>query len=328
VPPPLLIHIGYTKTATSWLQRHLFGDPATGFGWLETNGDRPGRPDKESPIRQLVSLSPLDIDTTALGDDFARLIGSVEAKGLAPVISLERLSGSPFSGGHDSVAIAERLVRLFPEAKVLAVIREQESMIVSTYKQYVKVGGALSLARFLALPRSSSLHVPWFELRYFEYDRLLRHYSELFGTERLLVLAYEEFLQDPATFVAKIAQFAGVPLGSEQLDSLPFDRTPNRSLSPAATAVRRRLNRLAVRTEVNPAPLFEARIAKRAVRWATRDKLVDRLVDAVLPRPVHERCDSKLRRVAAAAVGDRYRESNRATSELTGIDLGSYGWTT
>jgi hypothetical protein len=328
VPRPLLIHIGYTKTATTWLQHHLFGDPATGFGWLETNGDRPGRPDRNSPVRRLVSLSSLDVDTAALREDFAGLIGSVDAKGLVPLISLERLSGSPFSGGHDSAEIAERLARLFPEARVLVVIREQGSMIVSTYKQYVKVGGAVSLERFIDSPRTSTLHVPWFQLGYFEYDRLLRHYLDLFGPERLLVLAYEEFVEDPAAFVAKIARFAELPAEAERLESLPFDRTPKRSLSSAAIAVRRRLNRLAVRTEVNPAPLFEAPIAQRAVRWATRDKLVDKLVDAALPRSVHDRLDSKLRCVAAAAVGDRYRESNRATSELTGIDLGSYGWTT
>jgi sulfotransferase family protein len=328
VPRPLLIHIGYTKTATTWLQRHLFRDPATGFGWLETNGDRPGRPDRDSPVRQLVSSSALDVDTAALREDFARLIGSVEAKDLVPLISLERLSGSPFSGGHDSAEIAERLAHLFPQAKVLVVIREQASMIVSTYKQYVKVGGPVSLERFIALPRSHNLHVPWFRLGFFEYDRLLRHYSDLFGPERLLVLPYEEFVEDPAAFVAKIARFAELPLAAEQLASLPFDRTPKRSLSSAAIAVRRRLNRLAVRTEVNPAPLFEAPIAQRAVRWATRDNLVDTLVDAALPRSLHERFDSNLRRVAAAAVGDRYRESNRITAKLTGIDLSSYGWTT
>jgi hypothetical protein len=286
------------------------------------------RPDRDSPVRQLVHLSPFDFDAAALREDFARLIGSVEAEGLVPVISFERLSGSPFSAGYDSAVIAERLVHIFPEAKVLAVIREQRSMIVSTYKQYVKSGGAVSLARFIASPGSMAMRVPLFDLRYFEYDRLLRHYSELFGAERLLVLAYEEFVEDPTAFTAKIAQFAGLPSGAKPLDSLPFERTPNSSRSSAAMAVRRRLNRLAVRSELNPAPLFEARIVKQAVRWATRDRLVDKVVDTLLPRPVHERFDSELRRVATAAVGDRYRESNRATSELTGIDLSSYGWTT
>jgi Sulfotransferase family len=328
VPGRLLIHIGYMKTASTWLQRYLFGDTATGFGWLQTNGDRPGRPDRESPVRKLVSLSSLAVDTESLRDDFAGLVGSVEGTGLVPVISSERLSGSPFSGGHDSAEIAERLVSVFPEARVLAVIREQESMIVSTYKHYVKVGGVVSLAQFIDLPRSSKLHVPWFQLDFFEYDRLLRHYYDLFGAERVLVLAHEEFARDPASFVAKIARFAELPVNAEQLESLPFDRTPKRSLSSAAIGVRRRLNRLAVRTDVNPAPLIEAPLAYRAVRRATRDNWVDKRVDGAFPQWVHRRLDSNLRRIAAEAVGDRYRESNRATAELTGIDLSSYGWTT
>ena len=52
----------------------------------------------------------------------------------------------------------------------------------------------------------------------------------------------------------------------------------------------------------------------------------------VLERPFAERlaagADARLRRVVEAIVGDRYAESNRATAELTGLDLASYGWPT
>jgi hypothetical protein len=52
----------------------------------------------------------------------------------------------------------------------------------------------------------------------------------------------------------------------------------------------------------------------------------------VLERPFADRLatgvDAKLRRVVDAIVGDRYVESNRATAELTGLDLASYGWPT
>ena len=54
-----------------------------------------------------------------------------EAK--VPVISHERLSGYPHSGGHDSKEIAHRLAAVFPNAKVVIVIREQKSMILSNY---------------------------------------------------------------------------------------------------------------------------------------------------------------------------------------------------
>jgi len=48
-----------------------------------------------------------------------------------PVLSAERLSGNPDSGGYDSVHVAEYLAATFPEARVLIVIREQADMLVS-----------------------------------------------------------------------------------------------------------------------------------------------------------------------------------------------------
>ena len=43
----VLIHIGYHKTGTNWLQRRFFSDPATGYRWL---GKRPG----SHPVRRFV----------------------------------------------------------------------------------------------------------------------------------------------------------------------------------------------------------------------------------------------------------------------------------
>lgn len=60
-----------------------------------------------------------------------------------PVLSAERLSGNPHSGGYDSLQTAKRLHRLFPQAKVLVVVREQTEEILSCYNQYVRAGGVL-----------------------------------------------------------------------------------------------------------------------------------------------------------------------------------------
>ena len=75
-------------------------------------------------------------------------------EGLSPVVSFERFSGNPFSGGYDSKEIADRLVRVFPDARVLVIVREQRSMIVSTYKKYVREGGALPPSKFMRPPTS------------------------------------------------------------------------------------------------------------------------------------------------------------------------------
>src|SRR6266511_2043126 len=214
--PPVLIHIGYHKTGTNWLQRHFFGDSRTGLQWVGKSGG-------DHPARQLVRARPLEFDAAASRAQFEPLLRRAGTEGLLPVVSYERLSGHPFSGGHDSKEIANRLKEVFPEAKVLVVIREQRSMILSTYKQYVKAGGPSSLPRFLAPPRSTSMRVPWFDLRQFEYEHLLRHYRAVFGEEAVLALAFDQFVRDPPAYVAAIGRFAGHPVDDELLASLPFD---------------------------------------------------------------------------------------------------------
>jgi hypothetical protein len=312
--PPVLIHIGYHKTGTNWLQRHFFGDPRTGLQWVGKSGG-------DHPVRQLVQARPLEFDAAVSRAQFAPLLERAWAEGLTPVVSYERLSGHPFSGGHDSKEIAGRLREVFPEAKVMVVIREQRSMILSTYKQYVKAGGPLSLSGFLAPPRSPSRRVPWFDLRHFEYHHLLRHYRSVFGEDAVLALAFEHLIREPPSFVAAIGSFAGRPVDSGLLESLPYDARSNPALSAVEVAVKRRRNHLTKRSEVNPSPVFGSRPLRRLTRLATSPP-----IDALAPRRVAEKSEGSLRGAVAELVGDHYRESNRATAELTGIDLGGYGW--
>jgi hypothetical protein len=165
------------------------------------------------------------------------------------------------------------------------------------------------------------MRVPLFNLVHFEYEHLLRHYQGLFGKDRVLALAYEQFAREPRSFVVTIGKFAGIPLDDALLATLPFNARSNPALPAFEVSIKRRRNHLYVRSELNPAPLLDSRGAKRAARLATASP-VTRLV----PRRLAARSEAALRREAAELVGDRYRDSNRATAALTGIDLGSYGW--
>jgi hypothetical protein len=310
MPGPILIHIGYHKTGSGWLRRLFFNDPRTGFGWL-------GKDPEKHPVRRLVRVRPFQFDAAAFRADFEELMRPAEAEGLFPVLSYERLSGHPFSGGYDAKEIANRLAEVFPEARIFVALREQRSMLVSTYKQYVGEGGTCSPRGFLKPPRSRSSRIPLFSLRHFEYHRLLSYYRELFAPERVLALTYEQFVADPAAYVGEIARFAGLTLGDDVLGSLPFGEKSNPAPAAAALAVRRRLNRLGVATDVNPAaPLG----SKRALRLARQ---VER---ARLPRRLEEKSERDLLELVAEIAGDRYVASNRITAELTGLDLAAYGW--
>jgi hypothetical protein len=306
----VLIHIGYHKSGSSWLQQQLFSRESAGFGWL---GKTAG-----SPVRRFVDDDPLDFDASALRQALEPLLEGPRGRGLLPVLSMERLSGHPFSGGYDCKEIADRLAAVLPEGSVLVVVREQRSMIASTYKQYVRAGGAGTVEQFLDPPSSKSRRVPWFDPRYFEYDRLLRHYVSLFGADRVLCLPFEQLASDGPAFAGAIARFAGRPFGQEELGALPYDDRSNQAPSAAGTERQRRRNKLGVRSELNPTPVFGAAAFERLSPELVARALRPRLDAAELERSLTETVD--------AFVGDRYLESNRRTARLAGADLATFGW--
>ncbi len=256
---------------------------------------------------------PFGFNARSAREAFRPGIERAQQNSLVLVLSAERLSGNPHSGGYDSKQIAERLAAAFPEARVLLVIREQAQMLVSAYKQYVKKGGPGTLKQY-AVPPSEEPRVPLFDFRFFEYHRLVGCYQRLFGAENVLVLPYEILRADPPAFLERIGDFADT--------SVPPPDTEPVKVSPSALSLsfKRWANRWVVRSDLNPAPPFEAEGADRTLLRLCYK------VDARMPaglRALHER---HLRAVAQELVNGRYAESNAATTELTGLDLKALGY--
>jgi len=310
----VLLHIGYHKTATSWLQRHLFRHPESPMRAL-------GKSRPEAPSREIVRIRPLEFDPPTVRATFEPALRRIRDRGLLPVVSNERLSGHPSSGGYDSKEIADRLAAVFPEGKVLIVIREQRSVIQSVYKQYVLAGGPSPFGRFVDAPADPADRVPAFDFRFYEYHHLIRHYQDRFGGGSVRVLAYEAFVQDPAEFVRAIGDFAGRPVGDGLIQSLPFGSKLKRTPPATVIGMTRWSNRLTRRTQYNPSPFVDSPWLSEHFRAFAR-----RRVKRIVPVRLVERSDDALRRAVVEAVGDRYARSNQITAELTGIDLGGFGW--
>ncbi len=192
----LLLHVGYHKTATTWLQNSLF-QPAHGFHWVLNHAET---------FDHLVMPHGLVFDTAAVRDMIAKRRGK-GGEGHVDVISLEALVGNPFYGGRESEAYAARLAKVAPGACILFTIREQIAMIASVYMQYLRRGGTLSIGRFLDGEEISGYF--GFDALHFEYDRLVGLYQRLFGAENVHVLPLETIARDQAAAVADIAGFAG-----------------------------------------------------------------------------------------------------------------------
>ena len=297
-----LLHIGYHKTGTTFLWRRVFPEP----GFSLVAGGKALR-------LAFVDGDPFSFDPVAVRQTFRPAIEEARERGLVPVLSSERLSGSPHSGGYDSKQTAERLAATFPGARVLIVIREQVEMLVSVYKQYVKMGGSGTLRQYVTSPSEDS-RVPLFDFRFFEYHRLIGYYQNLFGAENVLVLPYELLRAKPQTFLEHIGTFADTLVAPSRFN-------PTRA-SPSALILsfKRRANRWIVRDDLNPAPPFEVKgVNRRLLRISYK-------ADAKLPMRLRDQRERRLQALAQEMVGGRYMKSNAETVELTSLDLRAFGY--
>lgn len=297
-----LLHIGYHKTGSTFLQKRVFPEP--GFALV-------ARAKVLKPA--FVEGDPFGFDARIALEIFRPGIEKAQKEGLVPVLSAERLSGNPHSGGYDSKQIAERLVATFPEARVLLVIREQAQMLVSAYKQYIKRGGPGTIKQY-AKPPSEEPRVPLFNFRFFEYHRLISYYQSLFGAENVQVLPYELLKASPRAFLERIGAFAETNVSSS--DSEPVKVSP----SALSLSLKRQANRWVVRSDLNPAPLFGIDGANRALLRLCYK------ADARMPAGLSVRGERQLRDLAEELVDGRYAKSNATTARLTGLDLEVFGY--
>ena len=191
-----LVHVGYHKTATSWLQQRLFL-PGNGYGPIARH---------EEVDRLLVRPHGLDWDPGPLRAHLAREAAAL-APGLVPVVSSELMSGNPFHAGAGSDVHARRLRDVAPRARILVSVRSQRRILPSLYMQYLSRGGTEPPEAFFAgQPEPGYLG---FSPEHFEYDRLVALYQGLFGRDAVLVIQQEALARDADALAARVAAFAG-----------------------------------------------------------------------------------------------------------------------
>lgn len=299
---PPLIHIGYPKTGTTWLQTRVFRDGPPGCFRAH--------PSRRLIKEQFVTVNPFRFDAGEARSSFEAWMAATADAGRIPVLSHERLTGTIHSGAYDGMPIAERLARAFPEARVLIVIREQREMMLSAWQQYVQEGGACSIKRYLDPPHDA--RVPLFDFRALEYDNLIAFYQKLFGRSGVLVLPFELLRDDSRTFLESLARFSAAT-GAHFPDSSPV----NRSLSGFAVSLLRLLNYAFGRDSLNPSAPFSGH--GRAARALRR-------LERLAPKRLAEWPNRRTREYVWRVTDGVFGESNRRIEILTGLSLGQYGY--
>jgi hypothetical protein len=305
---PLLIHIGFHKTGSTWLQKQLFANGENGFT-TET-----GRP-RHHIVYDFVKADAFQFRPNEIRASYAHHIARAQGTGKTLALSHERLSGYPSSGGHDRKLIADRLSATFPDARVLIVLREQRSLIGSMYSQHITDGGTGSIRTFLASPEPQLERRPKFRLATYEFDGLISYYRQLFGRRHVLVLPYEMLGKDPGKFVNAIQSFcgfAGAPIGEVT--------RANEGRSLLLQMVQRPLNALFYDNELSPGALINIR------RFAPRFGVARGLFEAISPRWLERHLQERRRAEIDRHVGDYYAQSNWRTQMITGLDLSRYDY--
>ena len=305
----VLIHIGYAKAGSTWLQDH-FIDPESGFLGPDKTHDY-------FPITDFVMTSPFLFDAVLFRESFKGHHEKSTSLGCVPVLSSERLSGHWFTGGFDSKEMSLRLHATFPDARILIIFREQISMLGSVYRQYVKKGGCRPLKQFLFPPPEGRGREPEFAFEFFNYDLIIRHYQDLFGNENVMALPLEFIAGKPEEAFEVIQGFAGAT-GS---DSFQVEKTrSNTGISAAEAAIKRRLNVFLRADTINDYSILHNTITKyiaASLYHGLRFFITDQ---------ARKKSNKALERKIRLYAANRYCASNRATGELLQLDLAQYGY--
>ncbi|MEE4208836.1 MAG: hypothetical protein V2I43_06190 [Parvularcula sp.] len=296
----LLLHPGFHKTATSWLQETVFAERRL-FRSLMNH---------HQIDELLVRPHDLDFDPQAAAQEIADRRANPRP-GVVDVISSEILSGNIIMGSRDSYALADRLAASTGPAKVLLTIRAQKPITKSIYLQYVKRGGRLDIEEFLTFEPEPGYF--WFDPSTLEFDKLAKVYANHFGSENVLVLPQELLVRDRPRYLRLLMAFAGLEESKAEQDLAALSA---RSISPPVSGIPiLRLANSISQSPFNPRPpsrlsWFGSLIERAGYRWTFGEG----------------RAAARISQAIEANLTRRYGASNHRLQQYCPVDLRALGY--
>jgi hypothetical protein len=194
------VHIGYHKTASTYLQTSVF--PRLEANYVFVAG----------PQRAYLEL--IQSRNQYAPEKFRQWVSAqVEAQGKGrhydlTILSHEELSGHPHGYKQiDPFVVADNLMRTYPAAKVILVVRNQFDYLRSLYTFRVAIKGQeyRRFERFLNEEGQLGLFDK------LEYHQLAGYYVSLYGQENVLILPMELLGDSAVPFNQVITDFLDVP---------------------------------------------------------------------------------------------------------------------
>jgi hypothetical protein len=200
---PIIIHIGYSKTATTWFQEAYF--PLVKNYHFESFKE--------------VNRIFLNSDYFSFNPENTRkelMSKSINGNLLLSSEFITTAINLGWRNGYYSAGMAHKIHATFPDATIIVFIRRQQSLICSAYQQYLKNGGTYGFRRWLY---SGEV----FGLEHLNFDRLIEYYDKLFGINKVMVYLYEDFKEDNVNFLTQMNKDLGFQINLNTISKKPIN---------------------------------------------------------------------------------------------------------
>lgn len=189
-----LLHIGYPKAGSTYLQRWFEAHPQIayvegGVGGLQSAYSI-AREAAEGGVDPLIRVTSSEV-LSAPGPDAGRA-------------SVDYGRYAAFDMASAQSRVCTMLAALFPGATVLIVTRGFRAVIRSALSQYARSGGDADVLQLIRGQRDHDLAVAY------HYDRLIGEYQRAFGESNVIVMPFELLRDEPDAFIRTIAARLGV----------------------------------------------------------------------------------------------------------------------
>jgi len=302
---PQVLHIGFSKCASTYL-RALF---------------------RAHPDIHLVFKSGFFTPFLATGMTFAEYQSRFrDQPGIVNVESDEHLTlpgvhptlGVRATNLQEFASVADRIRQCLPDVRIIMVIRNQASLLVSRYSEYLITGGSLEFEDFAdALLGAAEGDNRWYQNYY---RRIITILEERFARAQLLVLMQETMRENTAQTVSQILRFMEL---NEKVALRVGLRGERRSLSLKGMHLLAGLNRPLVRRASFGGESPDTRVPLAVFRNVVRGV---RALDYYALRHMSPNSSDVMPAARSRRILAAFREDNLALQDYFGRDLTALGY--
>jgi hypothetical protein len=251
----IVIHVGYQRTATSWLQRKAL--PVWGKTRFLNLWTKPYYYLVHDMIGQHAFRPSLHTATIQKLYDLANTPGDKPL-----ILSFECFVGLGSYGSMNAREIAQRIRLLFNDfdVSILICIRNQRTAIESFYRHFVNIGSTMTAEE--ALTRQDLL-APAIDPYFFCYHHSIMDYANAFGAGNVHVLLFENIVEGRPENLSELATITGIPAAAiHDIPGMPI----NASVSYGRVKLLRFVNRFSASPHTYRSMIPETLLPRGTVR--------------------------------------------------------------